>query len=100
MTETPKAAAMKNNAEVLGTEGFASFFKVVTAICVGPKAEKRNRKVPRNSPVMAMKWLRIVLREPDSQFPREWILVGGSWSISSSENGGKESSEIERGVCF
>ena len=61
------------------------FFRVVTAICVGANAEKRKKKVPRNSPIMATKWLRIVLRDPDVQFPRAWNLVGGSWSILSSE---------------
>jgi hypothetical protein len=68
---------MNSNADVFGSEGsvLAELFSVVTAICVGAKEKKRKRKVPRNSPVIATKWLRIVLRDPEAQFPREWVLV-------------------------
>jgi hypothetical protein len=64
---------MKNNADVSGMTGpvLGSFFSAVTAICVGAKEQKRKKKVPINSPVMATKWLRIVLRDPEVQFPRE-----------------------------
>lgn len=89
MTEIPKAAAMKNSADVSGMGGPARppFFSAVTAICVGTNEKKRNRKVPRNSPVMATKWFRIVLRDPLVQFPREWVLVVGSWPILRSTFG-------------
>jgi hypothetical protein len=97
VTELPNATAMNNNADTFG-KGLVLPFSVVTAICVGAKAKKRKRKVPKNSPTMAIKWFLMEFREPIVQFPREWgfefvlrapFVIFGIRSILREENGEK-----------
>ena len=85
--ENPKARAMKASAEVFGVCEMpplppfavllAAFEVAAFATCVAEKAKKRKRKVPQNSPAMAMKWLRTLFGSHSKPGIRRSFVVEG-----------------------